>query len=72
MGIMNSTSYGQAYWTTLNGRVNRELCTRILDELQSKLHGKQRQTLRENISEAVRVREDIINHGNIDIILRQP
>jgi len=73
--IMNSTPYGPAYWTTLNGRVNRELCSRILDKLQSRLHGKQRQTFMENILEAFRVREDLIKCGKhahyIKAVLRE-
>ena len=40
-------------------------CIRILDDLKSKLHGKQRLILRENINAVVKLRENIVNEGMI-------
>jgi len=72
---MDSTPYGPSYWSTLHGRADRVLCEKILDKLKSKLYEKQRQILREYISEAVRVREDMIKrekHGQyIKAVVRE-
>ena len=73
--VMDATKYGPSFWTTLPGRVDPDLCIMILDELKLKLHGKQRQILREHISEAVRYRESMIQRGKhgryIKSILRE-
>ena len=63
--IMNSTPYGPSYWTTLQEMGKASLCIKILEDLKSKLHGKQRQILRENINKAVKLRERMIKEGKL-------
>ena len=62
---MNASPHGPSYWTTLSSMGKVPDCIKILEGLKSKLHGKQRQILRENINAAVQLRENMIKEGKI-------
>jgi ribonuclease HI len=62
---MNASPHGPSYWTTLSSMGKVQDCIKILEDLKYKLHGKQRQILRENINAAVKLRENMIKEGKI-------
>ena len=63
--VMDSTIFGSAYWKTLDTMVTATFCIGQLEGLKLKLHGKQRQLLRENINEAVKLREKMVQDGKL-------
>jgi hypothetical protein len=63
--VMDATIYGPSYWKTLDTMTTATFCIERLDELSSKLHGKQRQKLRENINNAVKIRERMVQEGKL-------
>ena len=63
---MDSTQYDPSYWNTLDTIVSSSSCIDRLGELNFKLHGKQRQILRENINRGFKLREKTVQDGSND------
>jgi ribonuclease HI len=63
--IMDSSGYGPVFWKTLDTMATVSFCIDRLDELKLKLHGKQRQKLRESINKAVQLREKMVKDGKL-------
>ena len=64
-GIMNASSFGPLYWSSLTTMADVPTCIEALSKLKHKLHGKQRQLLREGINQAVSFREKMVAEGKI-------
>ena len=67
---LNITPHGPSYWSTLPGLASVDSCIKILSDIKSLLHGRQRQVMRANINAAVKHRENLVLLGKHGAYIR--